>query len=323
MLTPHVADTLRQSPYRVVVTGSGGWLGRATLDLLQDALGAEFDKRVHCFGSRRRSLEVSGGISIEQRPLDELSSLSREPSLVLHMAFLTKDRAETMDEPTYRAANTEIRQTVLESLERIGAEAIFVASSGAAEFAEDPSASAPMRLYGALKREDEEAFAAWAGAHAKGAVTPRIFNLSGPHINKLRSYALSSFILDALNGGPILIRAPHDVVRGYVAIRELMSLAFALLLNRKNETIRFDSGGEPMEVGEVAALIAKVLGGCGVKRPARIGGKADVYLGDSASYRLLLEKHKIDAVPFMEQIGETIDFLRRESNLGARQESYA
>ena len=78
-----------------------------------------------------------------------------------------------------------------------------------------------------------------------------------------------------------------------------------------------------MEVGEVAALIAKVLGGCGVKRPARIGGKADVYLGDSASYRLLLEKHKIDAVPFMEQIGETIDFLRRESNLGARQESYA
>src|SRR5690242_17265911 len=137
MLTPHVAEALRRSPHRIVITGAGGWLGRATLDLLQDALGAEFGKRVCCFGSRRRALAVSGGNSIEQWPLSELSSLSTEPTLLLHMAFLTKDRAETMDEPSYRAANTEIRRTVLEALSRSGAEAVFVASSGAAEFAED------------------------------------------------------------------------------------------------------------------------------------------------------------------------------------------
>lgn len=323
MLTPHVADALRQSPYRIVLTGAGGWLGRATLDLIHDALGGDFHRRISCFGSQPRALAVSGNDFIEQRPLEDLASLPPQPSLVLHMAFLTKDRAEQMDEVEYCAANRAIRHIVLNALDAIGTEGVFVASSGAAGFAQDVNASAAMRLYGFLKCEDEEAFAAWADEQMKRAVLARIFNLSGPYINKQRSYALSSFILDALAEGPIMVKAPHDVVRGYVAIRELMSLVFALLLDGENGTIRFSSGGEPMEVGEVAAVIAKALGGRAVQRPARIAGKADVYVGDSGPYRALLDSHKIDAVPFMEQIGETIDFLKAESNLGARQESYA
>jgi nucleoside-diphosphate-sugar epimerase len=309
MLEPHVSQALRQSGRRIVITGASGWLGRATLDLLHGSLGGDFAARVRCFGSQRRVIELAGGDSIEQQPLAELASLPSSPSLVLHLAFLTKDRAEAMDEAEYRAANRRIGDTVLEALDAIGAEGVFVASSGAAAFADDLAASPAMRLYGELKRDDERAFATWAERGAKTAVIARIFNLSGPHINKHGSYALACFILDALSGGPITVKAAGQVRRGYVAIREFMSLVFAMLLEGEAGSTIFDTGGEPMEMGEIAQAVATALGGCSVERPALSAVRADDYLGDDRAYRALLEQHRVEPVPFAQQIVETVQFL--------------
>ncbi len=38
-------------------------------------------------------------------------------------------------------------------------------------------------------------------------VIGRIFNLGGPHINKLQAYALSSFLLQAADTGKVVIKA--------------------------------------------------------------------------------------------------------------------
>lgn len=320
--TAHIAAALRQSEHRIVLTGASGWLGRATLDLLQNALGDAFVERVFCFGSRQAELRLSETQLIMQRPLTDLIKLPCQPTYLLHFAFLTKDRAETMPEAIYCAANRVIRQSVLDALDPIGVKAAFIASSGAARFADDVLAKPAMRLYGTLKQEDEYAFAAWAEGRDKSLVITRIFNLSGPHINKLPSYALSSFILDALAGGPVIVQARHDVRRGYVAIRELMSLAFALLLERRGEVIRFDSGGDNIEVGELASAIASRMG-CSAERPCRDGGPADVYLGDDRNYQRLLDRHGIDRVSLAEQIDETAAFLKHASTLGVSQDSYA
>ncbi len=308
-LTAHVAAALRRSPYRIVVTGARGWIGRATLDLLHDALGDTFAERVLCFGSRRAEIDLSPLRTIEQRPLRELGALPCQPTLVLHFAFLTKDRAEVMSESAYRAANRAIRQHVRDALDPIGAEAVFVASSGAAQYVDDGAASPPMRLYGMLKREDEDAFAAWAEARGHRAAIARIFNLSGPHINKVRSYALSAFLLDALAGGPVTVHARHHVRRGYVAIRELMSLGIALLLDPQGGVTRFGSGGEDIELGALAATIAAAAG-CAVDRPAVGHDGADVYLGDDRRYRHLLDHHAIERVSLNDQIAETMAFLK-------------
>lgn len=309
MLTRHVAEALRESDRRIVITGAGGWLGMATLELLANALGEAFNGRICCFGSGSRDLELMTGVTIKQRPLDEIRDLPKVPSFVLHLAFLTKDRAEAMDEGQYRAANRGLSGTVLEALDDLGADGVFVASSGAAAVADDPSASAAMRLYGSLKREDEEAFAAWAADRGKTAVITRIHNLSGPHISLGKSYALASFIQAAQSGGPITVQASHDVVRGYVAIRELMSLVFAILLGPAGQIRRFDSGGEPMEMGEIAAEVAAFFGGCPVERVARSTGRADVYVGDAETYRALLSEFAIPEVSFTNQVAETAQFL--------------
>lgn len=320
--TAHIANALQQSGHRIVLTGASGWLGRATLDLLQNALGDAFAERVFCFGSRQAELHLSETQQVVQRPLTYLSDLPSQPTYLLHLAFLTKDRAETMQKADYCAANRAIRQLVLEALDPVRVEAAFIASSGAAHFADDPLAKPAMRLYGRLKREDEDAFAAWAERRGKSLAIARIFNVSGPHINKLPSYALSSFIVDALTGGPVTVQARHDVRRGYVAIRELMSLVFALLLEQRGEAIRFDSGGEDIELGELASAIASRLS-CSIERPIRSDGPADVYLGDDRNYQRLLDQHRIDRVSLTEQINETIAFLKHASVSDAPQDSYA
>ena len=185
--SPNVRAVVRGSDERIVVTGAGGWLGMATLELLHEALGDSLPDRVMCFGASSRTLSLLSGATIEQRPLDRLADLDHRPTLLLHLAFLTKDRAEAMDEAAYRAANRGLSKIVLDNLNRIGAKSVFVASSGAARFADDPTRSAAMRLYGELKRADEDAFADWAEHSGASAIVARIFNISGPHMNKLES----------------------------------------------------------------------------------------------------------------------------------------
>jgi len=301
---------VRDSRQRIVITGAGGWLGLATLELLEDALGDALPGRVHCFGASPRMLSLRSGATVEQRPLEQIAELDQRPTLLLHLAFLTKDRAEAMDEAAYRAANRQLSQIVLDDLDRIGAKSVFVASSGAARFADDPAKSAAMRLYGELKRDDEDAFAAWAEANATRAIITRIFNISGPHGNKLQSYAMSALMLEAMAGRTVAVRAPHQVVRGYVAIRELMSLVFALLLDPASGVVRFDTGGEEMELAELASVIAALTGGNAERAPLTSDAE-DRYVGERTTYEQLLAKHDIATVPLAQQLEETRSDLAR------------
>lgn len=310
MLNARVADALARSNRRIVITGAGGWLGLATLDSLAAALGSAFAGRVVAFGSSGRTLHLRDGREVVQHPLADLAALDPAPTWLLHYAFLTKDRAEAMDEATYRHANGAIRETVLAALDAIGVDGVFVASSGAAYKAHDAAASPAMRLYGALKAEDETAFAAWAEARDKRAAIARIFNLTGPYINKHQAYALASFILDGLAGRAISVRAPRAVVRGYVAIEELVALAFAELQAATRGVARFDTGGEPLELADVAEVVARALPGARVERAPIVEAGADVYHGDPAAYAALLERHGLHPQALPDQVAKTIDYLR-------------
>jgi len=304
------AEALRSSRYRIIVTGAGGWIGKATLELLNNALGSlAFSERVVAFGSAARAIRISDELSVDQRPLGELAQLPAAPSLVLHLAYLTKDRVSGMDEEEYRAANSRLRQTVLDALDAIDARAIFVASSGAAARADDPAAPFAMQLYGSLKKADEDAFAKWAEQRHRRAVICRIFALSGPHMNKHDTYALASFIKDALAGEPITIRADFPVFRSYVAIRELMSLVFALMVESSEGVVRFDSGGEPLEMQRIAEIVAGALGPVPVERPPMRTDKIDEYIGSDVAYRQLLSRFGVEHLPFSRQVAETAHFF--------------
>ena len=65
-LPPAIANSLRSSEARILVTGAGGWIGSATLELLAEALGPErFRRRVRAFASRGRSIALRCGVPVE------------------------------------------------------------------------------------------------------------------------------------------------------------------------------------------------------------------------------------------------------------------
>jgi UDP-glucuronate decarboxylase len=309
LLSGPAAEFLPKTDTRIVITGASGWIGKATLELLYNSLGAEaFARRVVAFGSSPRAIEFGEG-TIEQQALGDIAQLPSTPTLLLHLAFLTKDKVAGMDEDEYRRANRALSQTVLDVLDNIGVTAVFVASSGAAEYADDSSASAAMQVYGALKKADEDAFAAWAETRGRRAVIARIFALSGPHINKHENYALASFIKDALAGRPITIRADFPVYRSYVAIRELMSLAFASMLETEAGVTRFATAGERLEMQQVAGIVSETLGPVSVERPPLHGEKQDDYTTRDVTYSQLLSKYGIEHLPFDQQVVETASFF--------------
>ena len=304
-LSGPAAAALPAREERIVITGASGWIGKATLELLYNTLGSgDFAKRVFAFGSAPRTIDF-GVATIEQRPLIAMLALPSAPTVVLHLAFLTKDKVVGMNEEEYCRLNRALSRTVLEALDMIGASALFVASSGAAQFADDADASPEMRLYGSLKKADEEAFARWAEERGRRAVIARIFALSGPHINKHDTYALASFVRDALAGGPISIRSDRPVYRSYVPTRELMSLVFTLMLEEGAEVVRFSTGGERLEIQRVAEIVSEAVGPVAIERPPLKSGPIDEYVGDAAAYQELLFAYGIDHLPFAQQVVET------------------
>jgi nucleoside-diphosphate-sugar epimerase len=323
-LTGEGARRLARSDLRVVVVGAGGWLGLATLELLQRLLGADFDRRVRAFGSNARMLHLRGGVQVEQAAAHDLRRLPPAPSLVLHLAYLTQEKARTMSVEAYEAANRAISANVLEALGPIGATGVFVASSGAAYAADDPGAAASLRLYGSLKREDERAFATWAAQGDRRAAIARIFNLSGPYINKTSSYALACFIADALAGRPVSVAASRPVYRSYVSISQLMSVVLGVLMGDEVGPACFDTAGDhAREMGEVAAEVAAALGGAvPVVRAPLSSDAADRYVGDGARYDELRLRYGVGPASFTNQILETAQFMTESPQmLGAGQVS--
>lgn len=312
----NVKRAVRDDPRRIAIVGARGWIGRTALALLHDALGpGAFAQRVICFGSQAGVVDISEGLTAEQRPLSELTAQRPQPTLLLHLAFLTMDKVANMDAGEYAQANRELSQAVYDALDQIGVDRLFVASSGAAAFADNPSAATELRLYGKLKRADEEMFAHWANRdpQQRRAAIGRIYSVSGPYINKHETYALAGFILDALAGRPIEVRAPMRVLRSYVAVRELVSLVFAMLLASNGSTLlRFETGGEALELSELAARVAGRLGGHVNRAPISVSA-TNRFVGDHEAWSALLAGHHLEHLPLDAQIAETAEYLAGKS----------
>lgn len=314
-LPPSLAERLRASHWRVLVTGAGGWLGQAALELLADALGADWRTRVVAFGSSERVLVLRDGSEILQHPLAMLPTCPRQPSLLLHFAYLTREKATRMPVDAYIASNRALSRLAAEGGAAIGVERAFVTSSGAVHAAraatDDPD---PGLMYGRLKLEDEALFEQFA-LHTPGrrAFVARLFNLSGPYINKLDSYALASFIRQA-RSGRIEVRARHPVVRSYTSASNLLCVALGqLLTNDAAPFLRIETAGDQdVEVGELARRVRDLVSPhAAIERAECTQTPVDHYVGDGAEYRRLMKAHGIAEHSLPRQISDTADYLAR------------
>ena len=257
-----LADSVRASPCHFVVTGASGWMGKATLEMLRQALGAGFAARVTALGSGRGQVSLADGQTYPVQALLEWRPLLGQPVIVFHYAFLTKDKVGGVSTEEYVARNEAISSVVRAWIDAGSVRGVLMPSSGAVyDYLHAKSRDPAALLYGRLKYNDEVAFSAVCKTSATGLLIPRVFNLSGPYINKFDSYALASFIFQILCARPLTIRARRPVFRSYYFIGDLIELCLQRLIRQTTVgTECFDVAGEEIvELGELSQRVAAVL----------------------------------------------------------------
>jgi len=321
--TPELAAALRGGPWHFVVTGANGWLGRATLTMLHAALGDRFAARVTALGSRASTLALDGfEVAVSplldwQPAMNTATAEGAAPLLVFHYAFLTKDRVAGLAPQEFELRNVAIREALLAWFKTGRIAGAVVPSSGAVYdyLRADPSRDPAATLYGRLKFEDEEAFAAACTAHGASLILPRVFNLAGPCINKFDAYALASFIVQVLQGGALEVRARKPVLRSYYYVGDLLQLCTALLLRQSAPAVlRFDTASdEVVEMGALAQQVVSVLDAPAAMQRAPLDPeqKEDRYVGERASIARLERELKLQPKTLQQQIAATAEDIRR------------
>lgn len=325
MISPELAQRLKQSPFNVVLTGGGSWLGQASLLVLENAFGSDLVSRVSVFGSHARPLRTPAGTQIESRALGEIKMLPEGSYLFLHYAFVTKSHVSEQPLVEYIRLNEAIADLVEETARRVGAKGFFLPSSGAV-YCKDGSLQENVEAspYGFMKLKDELRFQRMCEEITCAYAPLRVFNVAGPCVNNVPAFVLSSIIDDVLHGMPVKLRATAPVFRSYVHVIDLIELVLsALLTSAWGVAEVFDTAGEDViEVGDLARLITTLMGmpGYPIERPPLHNEPVDRYVGDRTAFARHADDLGITLRPLRSAILDTVADLKQRQGGGLKHE---
>ena len=299
---------------RVVVTGSGGWIGSATIELAQQM---ESAPEIVALAQHPRVLRV-GEQDLDALSMDALQSLPAKPATCLiHCGFPTQDRVESMGASSYTNAVMDLRQTMVTAIRKLCPDVCVYLSSGAATSVQrgEPVAHRT-QVYGQAKLDDEAAYAEAMARTGGRLCIVRAFALSGPYMTKPEAYALGSMIMQAEATGRIEVRATHPVRRSYMAIDDMLRIAIhAVGELESGDSVTFETAGEIVEMGELASRVLGVLGAdpSAVRRPEfKPDAPPNDYLGDTREMERLANVAGVVLADLDRQIAVTADWLRVE-----------
>jgi nucleoside-diphosphate-sugar epimerase len=275
---------------------------------IADIYGPQWSDHVTLFGSSARSHLAPDGTSIAIRRLDELSAADIDDAVVIHLAYLTKEKAELLGERAFVDSNLAIDDHLFDALRDGRPKTLFVASSGAAAMAEKGYERHP---YGLCKLRQEDRFLGWSAKTGVAALAGRIFNLAGPYINKIESYAIGSFASQARRTGEIRIAAQVPIFRSFLHVDDLCALVLGAALTGSGRPSAIDlCGAEVLEMGDIAATVAAHAGsGIRVAREPVNWSQPSTYLGNFVETKLLAMELGASLAPFNQQVIDTLAWM--------------
>lgn len=235
-------------------------MGKATLSYLKEVVGVNLNEDVVCFSSKDKQIHLSEGHTVESKALSSIAKFSGDIEGVFHFAFLTRDHASIMGNQKYFSANQEILMQLENFLTRNHFPWIVSVSSGAVFdvgtniLSTDPE----QNPYGYLKLQEENLIKKLSNKNGATSIIGRLWGCSGYEMPIAPKYAFSDFIVQALTIGTIHITSPGEVWRRYIDERDFISVLYNLALG--GETITLDSGGDLVEIGQLAELVSRETG---------------------------------------------------------------
>jgi len=242
-----------------------------------------------------------GGITARSESWDWDAVRAFEPTVILDFAFLTRDLVDAMPLDEYVSQNQQLTKRMLAAASLASVSRVLTISSGAAVFPHDalndPLESNP---YGWLKRRAEDALSDLSAERGIPAVAARAWSVSGAFVQKPSSYALSDMILQAA-AGAIEISATRQVYRRYVAVEDLLAVSLASATDDGFTII--DSGGELIEMGDLASAVAQVVNpDATITRPPLSGDGPNDYYADPDGWDAACSRAGFEPADLSQQI---------------------
>ena len=263
---------------KVLISGATGWLGTESVArVLEGKFEGITEQELLLCSSDGRNLVLDSSKTLPTVKFQSLNSESNKLEGLIHLAFLTKDKASHYSFSDYVAKNIELISTACEIIERKKPKWIVVVSSGAIIDRASLEVENDVRKnpYGFCKRIEEVLLSDAARKVGANIVIGRLWGGTGLHMPIKRAYAISDFIENLKESGSIRITSGGHVMRRYCDAGDFMEVLIKSAI--RGDTTTIDSGGPIIELGDLAELIISVTGKGSISRSMEPSAVDDYY----------------------------------------------
>jgi nucleoside-diphosphate-sugar epimerase len=237
-------------------------------------------------GSKDQQIDIDGqSQSVNAQSLEIIAAF--EPTVVIDTAFVTRERLKALGHKAYVETNQRIIDQSIAIAALPSVRKYIGFSSGATmHLAGHTSFSIEENPYAAQKRIYESKMSEIAGALDCDVSVARVWSVTGSYCTKPGTFAFTDLIAQA-KLGLIEIKAKHLVYRRYCAIEDV--LALAILTNAPESNPVFDTGGDLIEIGDLAKLVVELVNpNAEIRRQINPELASDDYHSDSKDWGELL-----------------------------------
>lgn len=277
---------------RIAITGAAGWLGRE----LAYRLSQHRDFELLLLGRRAGTVNLRGSKMQIHEWTEDLTS-SWGPEVVVHLAYITRERIAQFGDEAFIEANTGLRERIIKLVESTNVQKLIHVSSGAAIQAN------PVDIYGQLKQGDEESFRVAGTAFGTDVLSARAWSLSGRFCTKPDHFLFFDVLSQILRGGDLVtLNAEGEVWRKYVDAGDFLEACVRGSLEGVSGTI--DSTGDLIEAEELVYRAARVSGrNVKIARPNFYpGGLGSFYYSDNPSMNDVMDELNFRRLTLDQQI---------------------
>lgn len=290
---------------RIVITGATGWIGRAMIHALIDQYGVEILKVLELYGSKKQTLDLKSGVTLEINPISSIN-LQKKIDLLVPLAFLTQEKYNSLGSEEYKRINQQIIEFHAAIIRSTSPTTVIYFSSGITTVDHKKfKRSDSFFVYKDMKIQEEELFNSLINSFNGSMATCKLFSVSGYYMRDPHKYALGDFILQAALNKTIQIESSSEIYRKYIQDTDLCALMLRLGLEKRNVTV--ESSGLLIELGDLAKAVAKTFG---LEKTAitrtEITGAPDNYFSKDSAMDELFVQYGFKPASLEEQIAATI-----------------
>jgi nucleoside-diphosphate-sugar epimerase len=274
------------SVLNVLISGATGWLGQQTAKKLVN----RFRENLHLTLTN----STPTNLYIHNKHFQTIAPTSinydKKIDYFFDYAFVTREKIDSLGFKQYIETNLSLISQSAEIVKKLEPKTVVLASSGAIYNSSKFAHTKNYQLYSELKTFQEKQITDSCKQSGSKLIVVRIFNLSGEGMNKSKVYAFQEIIEKAIKNEEIVINSNFHVFRRYCDIGQLLDLLLEQSFQGIN--ISFDSGGQLIELRELASIIKKTLNSSSliVSTPIHDYSNHDKYYSQSDQFESLIRE---------------------------------